>query len=226
MINDKYRCNQNWSEWPRCVTNINDIELDWRWVSFYREGKSHKGISSFSQQITRLSAKQVNVEFLSEIAELQNLEYLEIERLSSDTLLPLINLNKLETLKISGVSKAENFEVLTSLPNLRYLFIEGAKKLNNLECLSGFTELISLGVEGTMYTNQKVLSLQPISTLPNLEALFLTSVSLTDKSILCLADLPKIRVLSCARFTTKEQFFSLKSKKPNLKCRWFEAYEI
>ncbi|ULN65686.1 hypothetical protein MID13_07800 [Vibrio gigantis] len=226
MIDDKYRRNQNWSKWPRCVTKTSDIELDWRWVSFYREGKSHRGISSFAQQITRLSAKQVNGEFLCEIAKLKNLEYLEIDRLSSNTLLPLVDLKNLETLKISGVSKAENFEVLASLPNLRYLFLENAKTLNNLECLSGFRELISLGVEGTMHTNQMVLSLQPISSLPNLEALFLSSVSLKEKSILCLADLPKIRVLSCARFTTREHFSSLQSKKPNLKCRWFEAYEI
>jgi len=225
MLQTQYRDIPDYESWPDCVTRVEDISSDDSRVSFYREKNSHRGISGHTH-IRELIAKQVNQEFLEEICELKELEYLETEIVTAEDLKALQRLPHLKALKIDSPRNAKDFESLLELPRLEKLFIQNAKHLHSLEPLSAAHRLISLGVEGGMWTRQKIPSLKPLEGLVRLEALFLTSVQLGDKDLSCLATIPNLRLLRCSRFAPKAAFGELRQLMPQLECSWCDRYEI
>lgn len=221
-LDEKYR---EWMDWPGCATSVDCIDNLSSLVHFYREKNSHAGLSKL-QNITHLLAKQVNQGFLEEITKLENLEYLEMETVTAEDIRQLKNLTKLRYLKISGIRKISDFTALLEIVGLRKLFIENAKQLKSVDFLANAHNLVVLGVEGGMYTKQQIFSLQPLSKLAKLEALYLSSVQLEDKNLDCLSGNPKLEYLSSARFAPKSSFVSLRKQMPNLICKWCDHYEV
>jgi len=221
----EHRDIQDWNDWPQCVTSLEKVPDAPNLLSFYREGNSHRTIGRL-QTLRKLSAKGVNEAFLQEISTLANLEYLEMETVTAENLLPLTHLRNLRTLKLAGVRKATDFEPLVKLPALKRLFVENAKHLHSLEFLAAANHLSAIGVEGSLWTNQNLDCLAPLSNLVQLEGLFLTSVVLREKSLWCLSQIPRLRVLECARFAPRSEFELLRRLKPDLECRWCDEYEI
>ncbi|MEB8431923.1 hypothetical protein OO007_06755 [Cocleimonas sp. KMM 6892] len=220
--NKKYRDRQTFQD---SKTSLSDIAKDSTKVSFYREKNSHKGISEF-KDIKVLLAKQVNQSFLNEISQLQKLEYLEIETITAEDLTDIGNLSNLRTLKIYGIRKANNFSFINKLPNLNVLLIENTKQISDLGFLSNAHNLSVIGFEESMYTKQKLDSLQPLSNLQNLEALFMSSVQLKDKNLNYLSSMPNLKYFAPARFAPKSSFVSLRKALPLLVCNWCDKYEI
>lgn len=221
----RYGSAQNWKKWKHGQESLNDIKENQEYVSFYRKKNSHKGISKF-KKIKYLIANQVNSSFLEEICELSNIEYLNLEVVTAESLECLENLPQLKTLYLYGPRKISDFSPLLHLPSLQNLFIENAKHLSTLDCFSEAHKLIALGVEGSMYTKQKIDSLKPLSGLKRLEAIFMASVQLRDKNLQYLASIPNLRVLDAARFAPKKKFVELRAIMPDLDCNWCENYEI
>ena len=221
-LNEKYR---EWRSWPECKSRVWDITPGIKSLHFYREKKSHQGINRLVT-VTELLAKQVDQEFLNEICELQSLDYLEMEVVTAADLSPLLNLPRLRYLKIYGLRKAKDLVPVTKIKTLQKLFIENSKHLTDLSFLNPDQPLEALGIEGSMYTKQKIPTLEPLSQIDSLQAVFLSSVQLTDKNLDYLAKLPNLNYLSCARFAPKSSFDSLRALMPNLVCRWCDEYEI
>lgn len=221
----RYGSAQNWKKWKTNAESLDDIKMKQKYVNFYRNKNSHKGISEY-KNIKYLIAGQVDSSFLEEISELTNLEYLNIETLTAESLECLTRLKKLQTLYIYGPRKITDFSVLLEIPRIQRLFIENAKHLYSLECFKEAHNLVALGVEGSMYTKQKIKSLKPLAGLKKLEAIFMASVQLEDKNLTYLASIPNLRVLECARFAPKKRFQELREAMPNLECAWCEKYEI
>jgi len=220
-LNEKYR---EWRSWPECKSLFSDVRPDTERLHFYREKKSHRGINSLNS-VTELLAKQVNQEFLNEICEIQSLDYLQMEVVTAADLSPLLNLPRLRYLKIYGLRNAKDLAPLTKIITLRKLFIENSKHLIDLNFLDSSQPLEALGFEGSMYTKQKIATLKPLSNLKSLQAIFLSSVQLTDKNLDYLANLPNLTYLSCARFAPKASFDSLRNLMPNIICNWCDRYE-
>jgi Leucine-rich repeat (LRR) protein len=212
---------QRWEEWQgqRTPKHVSDIPSGATRLYFYREGKSHRGIASH-KQVTMLRAQQVNQEFLGEIRQLHNLTYLDMDVITAEDLTPIRNLAGLKTLKLQGVRKATNFGPVLELPSLTKLFISNAKHITNLAFLADANQVESLGVEGSMWTQQRIESLKPLSHLRSLRALFMTSVILSDKTLTYLATIPNLRILECANFAPAEQFNALRRLVPRLQCQW------
>lgn len=221
-LNEKYRERR---DWPDCITQSKDIPADTDRLHFYREKTSFRGIGRHGS-IKELLAKRVDQKFLDEICELHQLEYLEMETVTAADISALTSLPKLRHLKIYGLRNAKDLACLTEIKALQKLFLENTKHLSDIEFLDNTQCLEVLGIEGSMYTKQKIPTLQPISKLKSLESVFLTSVQLTDKNLDYLADLPKLRYLSCARFAPKSSFQSLRNLMPNLNCSWCDNYAI
>jgi hypothetical protein len=215
---------QFWDEWHRYATAISDIPSGATRVLFYREGKSHRGLASLTD-MSMLKARQVNQDFLCEIGELTNLTYLELDSLSAEDLSPLLQLTRLKTIKLNGARRIRDFSALVRLPSLEKLFLTNMPNLTDLSFLADANQLASLGVEGSMWTMQRIDSLKPLTSLKALIALFMTSVTLIDKRLDYLAAIPNLRILECARFSSKTQFDVLRQLMPNLKCRWCDEYE-
>jgi hypothetical protein len=153
------------------------------------------------------------------------LEYLEIQTLTAENLNPLADLEKLQILKLEGVRKANKFYSLEK-KSLTKLFIESAKDISYLSFLSHTHNLVVLGNEGGMYTKQKVDSLEPISCLSKLEALFMSSVQLKDKNLDYLETIPNLKYFGADRFAPKSSFESLRKNMPKLICNWCDNYEV
>jgi hypothetical protein len=220
-LNEKFR---EWRDWPVCLTDAASIPHNIERLHFYREKKSHRGIRKH-KSLKELVAKQVDQNFLHEICDLYNLEYLEMETVTATDISILKKLPKLRYLKIYGLRNAKDISCLTKMENLRKLFLENIKHLSDLNFLDGNQKLKALGVEGSMYTKQKIASLEPISRVKSLEAVFLSSVQLTDKNLDYLALLPQLMFLYCARFAPKSSFESLRALMPNLICNWCDKYK-
>ena len=221
-LNKKYR---EWRSWPGCKTIISEIHPNSERLHFYRKKKSHKGIKKL-KATRELLAKQVDQDFLDEICELDSLNYLEMEVVTAPDISPLLNLSHLRYLKIYGLRNARDLSALTKITSLRKLFVENTKYLSDLDFLDIMQPLETIGIEGSMYTKQKIASLKPLSNLKSLQAIFLSSVQLTDKNLDYLASLPKLNYLSCARFAPKSSFESLRSLMPDLVCNWCDKYEM
>lgn len=221
-LNERYRERRTW---PGCVTSISEIHSDTERVHLYREQKSHRGIKKL-KATRELLAKQVDQDFLDEICELDSLKYLEMEVVTAPDISPLLKLPQLRYLKIYGLRNARDLSALTKITSLRKLFIENTRHLHDLEFLGSAQPLEAIGIEGSMYTKQKIYSLKPLSNLKTLQAIFLSSVQLTDKNLDYLASLPQLNFLSCARFAPKSNFESLRNLMPDLVCNWCDKYEI
>lgn len=216
---------ENWPDLHRFVHKLEDIDPDAERALFYREKNSHRGITRFSS-LQKLKAKMVNQDFLEEICELGNLEYLSMEVVTAENLTSLRKLHKLRVLEIYGLRRAADFNLLAELSSLESLYVENAKHLKTLDFLSTAHHLHRIGVEGSMWTKQKIASLAPLRGLKSLESLFMTSVQLADKDLSYLADCPQLFELHCARFAPKASFERLRYLMPNLQCRWCDQYEI
>ena len=217
----------DWPEWfeSGAATHVDEVPAGCDRAVLYREKNSHKGIAARAG-LRKLIASKVNQAFFDEICELKALQYLELNDLTIEVLEPIAGLHDLRTLKLSDVRKVECFDSVLKLPKLERLFIENAKHLTHLEFLADAHHLRSIGIEGSMWTMQKVATLEPLSGLSNLEALFMVSARLIDKDLSYLATCPKLRILQCARFAPKTRFEDLRRLMPDLECQWCECYEI
>jgi len=216
---------ESWPELKSYALSVNEIPTESQRALLSREVNSHRGISGF-HLLRKLKARKVNQEFLNEICELKNLEYLELDVVTAEDLTPLAKLNSLKLLKIEAVRKAKDLTPLCSIHSLQSLFIVNAKHLSDLAIFSNAHHLVTLGVEGAMWTAQKVNSLKPLSGLASLEYLYMTSVALKDENLGYLAEIPNLRVLRCARFAPQKQFESLRVSCPDLECRWCDNYSL
>ena len=219
--------NRLWQdERQKTVENAKELKPDAVLARVNRVKNSHRGIRAFTG-VEELLAGSVNQDFLDEICALPNLKVLFMGYpVTAMDLSGLSALENLHTLKIDSPRNITDFSVLAKMPNLRTLFVENAKHLRDLDFLSDAHHLRVIGVEGDMSTNQKVTSLQPLSGLKSLEALFMRSVQLADKDLTYLSECKKLRLLFCARFAPKKSFEALQTMMPNLDCAWFDKYEI
>ena len=116
-------------------TQLSELPKNPHRALFYRQRSSHRGIREF-QTLQKLKAQVVNQDFLDEICELRNLEFLEIQNVSAESFLPLRKLGKLSVLRIIDANKAKDFSCLSDLSNLKALYLCNLKHLNSIEFLS------------------------------------------------------------------------------------------
>ena len=217
-------------DWERVraahVERADDIAEDATFVGLGREKASHRGIGR-RKAITTLFASAVDQDYLDEIGELANLEYLWLGwPVTARDLAPLARLKHLTYLKLDSPRNVTDFAPLTQLPALTHLFVENAKHMAALDWLAPLEgQLAALGIEGSIWTLQKVPALAPLAGFA-FEALFMTSVRLADKDLTPLASCPNLAYLQCARFAPKNKFEELKALRPDIACLWFDKYEI
>jgi hypothetical protein len=214
-----------WPKWVGPVTRPEDIPARKDRAIFHREKTSYRGLAT-KTNLKRLLAHKVDQDFFEEVCQLKGLEYLELHLVTADDFSSISKLENLQTIKLHDVRRPAGFECLLTQTGLRKLFIENARHLSSLDFLSDAHHLESIGIEGNMWTKQKVDSLEPLSGLTGLEALFMTTVQLRDKDLSGLAACPKLRLFECARFAPKVQFDNLRALMPDLQCIWCDHYEI
>jgi len=198
-----------------------DIPDDAEVALFKREKNSHRGIST-KQELWGLSAASANQEFIEEIGELENLEYLELGwPMTATDLSPLKHLSQLKYLRIDSPRNIDDFSPLVEIPRLERLVIENAKHLTDLEWVRPLAKQLKVfGIEGSINSTQHIDSLSPLADF-ELEALLITSTRLADQSLRPLRNMKSLRLLATALNAPRAEFDALKESLPGLECYWF-----
>ena len=188
-----------------------------------RVKESFRGIST-RKKLRALTAGAVNQDFLDEICELENLEWLELLwPVTAETLEGLARLTKLHRLKIDSPRNITDFTPILKLPKLTHLEIENAKHVFDLRWIKPLKDRLDvLGIDGSINTTQKLESLDPLDGFA-FSKLTLTNVSVADKDLSPLINCRNLKELRCAKsVSTFEGFMALAEARPDLACPWFD----
>lgn len=188
-----------------------------------RENESFRGIST-RKKLRILTASAVTQDFLDEICELENLEWLTLEwPVTAESLEGLTRLRKLHRLKLDSPRNITDFTPLTRIFGLTRLEIENAKHLYDLRWIRPLKDRLEmLGLDGSINTTQKLESLDPLDGFAFSE-LSLVSTSVRDKDLSPLITCRNLRQLDCAKaVSTFEGFMALADARPDMACQWFD----
>lgn len=189
----------------------------------HRDKESFRGIST-RKNLRILTATAVNQDFLDEICELENLEWLTLNwPITADTLEGLARLRKLHRLKLDSPRNITDFTPLTRLFRLTRLEIENAKHLFDLRWMRPLKDRLEfLGLDGSINTTQKIESLDPLDGFA-FSTLSLVSASVKDKDLSPLITCRNLKKLECAKaVSTFEGFMTLADARPDIACQWFD----
>lgn len=189
----------------------------------HREKESFRGIST-RKRLRILTASAVTQDYLDEICELKNLEWLELTwPVTAETLEGLARLPKLHRLKIDSPRNITDFSPILALPKLTRLEIENAKHLFDLRWMRPLKNRLEvLGLDGSINTTQKLESLDPLDGFAFRE-LSLVSASVNDKDLSPLITCRNLTELKCAKaVSTFDGFMALADARPDMKCQWFD----
>lgn len=215
---------RDWQEWKErhsyeAASQIPE-EAERAWVG--RQKLNCRGIAD-KKALKHLIAANVDQAFLEEIVKLSELRRLELEWpfLGTD-LTPLRALKRLEHLSIDSARKLSDFSALLEMPSLRTLMITNAKKMPDIEWLSAADHLEVIGIEGAIDSPYRIESLTPLAGLRSLRAFLGVSTRLADKSLMPLAQCPKLEYLSIAKCGPRSEFELLHGARPDIVCSWFD----
>lgn len=188
-----------------------------------REKESFRGISTRTN-LRILTASAVTQDFLDEICELENLEWLTLEwPVTAQSLEGLVRLRKLNRLKLDSPRNITDFTPLTRIPALTRLEIENAKHLHDLRWIRPLKDRLEmLGLDGSINSTQKIASLDPLDGFA-FARLSLVGASVADKDLSPLITCRNLRQLDCAKAVSSfEGFMALADARPDLACQWFD----
>ncbi|WP_369026071.1 hypothetical protein [Qipengyuania sp. RANM35] len=171
-----------------------------------------------------LTASAVTQDFLDEICELENLEWLTLEwPVTAESLEGLTRLKKLHRLKLDSPRNITDFTPLTRIFGLTRLEIENAKHLFDLRWIRPLKDRLEmLGLDGSINTTQKLESLDPLDGFAFSE-LSLVSTSVKDKDLSPLITCRNLSRLECAKAVSNfEGFMALADARPDMACQWFD----
>ena len=189
----------------------------------HREKNSFRGIST-RKNLRILTASAVNQDFLDEICQLDQLEWLELLwPVTADTIAGLARLPRLHRLKLDSPRNITDFTPLLALPKLTRLEIENAKHLYDLRWMRPLKDRLEvLGLDGSINTTQKLESLDPLDGFA-FRKLSMTSASVADKDLSPLITCRNLKELKCAKaVSTFEGFMALADARPDMECQWFD----
>ena len=154
---------------------------------------------------------KVNQKIFDAVCQMPSLEGLWIKWSGIKNIDNLIQLKNLKHLHLGSSSQVENIEVLGRLYNLETLETEQLNKISDFSVISNLTQLQGLGLDGSIWTAQKIDSLEPIRELKKLKFLTTTNSRIKDKSFDPLLSLNELVRFNCSWNYPESEFEKLKS---------------
>ena len=159
---------------------------------------------------------RVNQKIFDAICKLVNLEGLFIKWSGVKKIDNIQNLKNLKHFCLGSSSQVEDIDALGKLSNVITLDLENLKKISDFSVISNLSKLEGLGLDGSMYTAQKIDTLEPLRNLTELKYLTLTNSRILDKSFEAILNLRKLVRFNCSYNYPANEFEKLKNL-PNLK---------
>ncbi|QNR25168.1 leucine-rich repeat domain-containing protein [Croceimicrobium hydrocarbonivorans] len=155
-------------------------------LSPYQQKKNYEHwceiLPSLSEVKTLYLPSKVNQKIFDAVCQMPNLEGLHIKWSGIKKLDSLVNLKKLKHFYLGSSSQVQSIEVFTELSNLESLETENLKLISDFSAIAKLQQLQGLGINGSMWTAQKIDSLEPIRNLKELKYLSLRNSQIKDKS--------------------------------------------
>ena len=165
---------------------------------------------------------QVTPPVFESACQIRGLECLVIKWSNLKRLDPISELHWLKYLYIGSSTRVESIEPLTALRSLRRLDLENFKLVSDFSPLTRMTWLESLAIAGSMWSRQKVDSLEAFSQMTWLKSLAIDTSNV--KSLRPLAQLSSLESLDVGGRLPMEDYAWLSAKLPGTECRWFQPW--
>ncbi len=139
---------------------------------------------------------------LDEISELRNLKKLHLEVVRAKKLTPLSNLRDLTHLDICFSGLKDDYRFINDLLNLQTLSLGLSPSTNDLKFLNQINapNVTCLTLDsGAMSSPLKIESLEPISSLKNLQVIVLGNVIIKDKNYNALNSMSELKYIFTSR---------------------------
>jgi hypothetical protein len=154
--------------------------------------------------------------------QLKSLECLQIKWSNVHSLNAIRGTPALKYLRIGSSTKIESVEPLAALTQLRLLDLENFKLVTDFSPLLELKALEHLAVTGSMWTRQRLDSLEPFSNMTWLHSLSLDTSAV--KSLRPLANLKHLKSLDTGGRLPLAEYAWLAAKLPLTQCRWFSPW--
>ena len=226
------------SNWPRSIAypdqyaehneNADRLALSWD-LGAITEGDKKKVIKQWCARLPELQQirwlnlwSQVTPPVFDAACQIRGLECLMIKWSNLKRLDAISELQQLKSLHIGSSTRVESIEPLTALRSLRRLDLENFKLVSDFSALTKMTWLESLAIAGSMWSRQKVDSLEPLSQMTWLKSLAVDTSQV--KSLRPLARLTSLESLDVGGRLPMEEYAWLSARLPNTDCRWFQPF--
>ena len=124
--------------------------------------------------------------------ELSSLEALYVKWGNADDLSPLSTLTNLRHVHLGSLTKVTDIRPLAAMKQLRSLEIENFKRVEVFDDLADLTELELLRLDGSIWTEQKIESLDPVGRMLGLRSFSMVNSRLKSMSFDPLLNLDKL----------------------------------
>jgi len=205
-------------KYPRYYTSNKYLEIDFDYTSLGAKRKKEIEterckIFKESNNINYLSIIQgnVNQKVFDTICEIIELKGLFIQFSSIKNLDNIEKLKNLEHLYLWASPKIESINILWKMSSLITLELEQLNKIDDFMELSNLKQLEGLWINGSIWTSQKISTLEPLTQLKKLKYLLLENAKVQDASLSPILDLKELVRFSSARFYPESEFDKLKT---------------
>jgi len=151
-----------------------------------------------------------------------DLECLQVKWSNVVDLGAIRHLGRLLYFYLGSSTRVQSLEPLAVLPRLHTLHLENLKLVTDFTPLTALRSLRSLSVTGSMWTRQRLGSLQPFAQMTWLESLALDTAHVD--SVRPLAQLSGLRQLDLGGRLPLSEYAWLAAHLPRTECRWFAPY--
>jgi Leucine-rich repeat (LRR) protein len=196
-----YRQNKNIDHWCKELPNLGEVKYLWF-------------VSRVNQKMFDAACRVPNLEGLFiKWSGIKNIESLKIPK-------------KLQHLHLGSSSQVESIEVLGESDSLVTLDLQQLNKISDFSIISKLTSLEGLGIDGSVWTAQKIDTLEPLANLRNLKYLTLINTRLKGKSFDPILNLTELVRFDSSWNYPEAEFEKLKSlpklKYGNVETSWKE----
>lgn len=222
------------TQWPRLIAHPEQYEngdrlaLSWD-LGAVPENEKKRVIKQWSARLPELQHlrwlklwSQVTPPVFEAACQIRGLECLVIKWSNLRDLDAISGLQQLKYLYIGSSTRVTSIEPLTALKSLRRLDLENFKLIADFSPLQQLTGLESLSLSGSMWSRQKVDSLEPLSQMTWLKHLAVDT-SHVD-SLRPLARLTGLRSLDLGGRMPMAEYAWLAAQLPETECRWFQPW--
>lgn len=145
-----------------------------------------------------------------------DVEFLCFYELRAANLSPLSGIGRLRHLKVSWDTKLTHLDGIAALSRLETLALVDTPKVRDLSPLEALTELSALEYSGGIWNKQRAASLEPLASLPRLEELVLTNLSVGSGGLRPLARCKALRILALSNQFDTEDYAYLSVALPDV----------